>query len=293
MTKIAVIGSASMDLTVMAERRPNPGETIIGESFQVSPGGKGANQAVAAAKLGADVTMLGCVGDDTYGQQILTNFKKNGVATDFMKTIANCPSGIAHITLVEGDNSIIVIKGANDHVTPAYVEQSVSALAQADMVILQLEIPLETVAYVADFCEKMNKKLLLNPAPAAKLDQRIIEQATFITPNEHEFAVMFGVKNRSEVLQMYPNKLIITEGENGARYFDGKREVVVPAHKVEVVDTTGAGDTFNGAFAVAILEGKSVLDAIKFANLAAAISITRLGAQGGMPTRDEVERMMK
>lgn len=292
MTKIVVIGSASMDLTVTAERRPNPGETIIGDSFQVSPGGKGANQAVAAAKLGADVTMLGCVGDDLYGKQIVENLKQNGVTTEFIQTIPNCSSGIAHITVAEGDNSIIIVKGANDYVTPAYVEKSMSAVEQADMVIVQLEIPLETIAYIANFCEKMNKKLLLNPAPAAKLNQQIIKQATFITPNEHEFTTMFGDRERTEVLKEYPNKLIITEGENGARYFNGDAEEVVPAHKVEVVDTTGAGDTFNGAFAVAILEGKSVSEAIQFANLAAAISITKFGAQGGMPTRSEVERMM-
>ncbi|MCU9595266.1 ribokinase [Caldibacillus thermolactis] len=294
MVKIAVVGSINMDLVVTAERRPNAGETLFGKDFQTVPGGKGANQAVAAARLGAEVAMIGCVGQDVFGKEMIDNLKQNGVSIDHVEPVPHESSGTAHITIAEGDNSIICVEGANGKLTPSYVEKAASTLKAADMILIQQEIPEETVEYVAIFCKEYDKKLILNPAPARKVSDEVIAHATYITPNEHEFAILFGEENRSKMLAKYPNKLIITEGKNGVRYHNGETEVVVPSYKVdEPVDTTGAGDTFNGAFAVAIAEGKGIEEALQFANRAASLSVMKPGAQGGMPTRKEVEEMLK
>ncbi|MFS0891116.1 ribokinase [Peribacillus frigoritolerans] len=290
MIRIAVVGSSSMDLVVTSAKRPMAGETVLGESFITVPGGKGANQAVAAARLGAEVSMVGCVGDDVYGEIILDNLKKNHVNTKYVEPVTGSASGTAHITLSEGDNSIIVVKGANDFITPEYVGKAKKVIEESDIVLVQQEIPEETVEYLADLCNMLQKRLLLNPAPARKLSEAVIQQASFLTPNEHEFEILFDGKDRTEVLTEYPNKLFITEGKNGVRYFDGHEEKVVPSFEVEAVDTTGAGDTFNAAFAVAVAEGKSFDESLLFANRAASISVTKLGAQGGMPQRVEVER---
>lgn len=290
MIRIAVVGSSSMDLVVTSAKRPMAGETVLGESFITVPGGKGANQAVAAARLGAEVSMVGCVGDDVYGEIILNNLKKNHVNTKYVEPVTGSASGTAHITLSEGDNSIIVVKGANDFITPEYVEKAKKVIEESDIVLVQQEIPEETVEYLADLCNMLQKRLLLNPAPARKLSEAVIQQASFLTPNEHEFEILFNGRDRTEVLTEYPNKLFITEGKNGVRYFDGHEEKVVPSFEVEAVDTTGAGDTFNAAFAVAVAEGKSFDESLLFANRAASISVTKLGAQGGMPQRVEVER---
>ncbi|AIM15719.1 MULTISPECIES: ribokinase [Neobacillus] len=292
MAKITVIGSSSMDLVVTAQKRPNKGETILGESFKTVPGGKGANQAVAAARLGAKVHMVGCVGDDSFGKSVLDNFNKNGVLTTYVEPVTHCETGTAHITLAEGDNSIIVVKGANDHVTPKLVEKALGVIRDSDIVLIQQEIPEETVEYVGKICREYKVPLLLNPAPARYLKEEIIENATYITPNEHEATLLFQNEDLHTVLRRYPNKLFITEGKNGVRYYDGKEEVLVPSFQVEVVDTTGAGDTFNAAFAVALAEGQSIKDSIRFANRAASLSVTKFGAQGGMPTREEVERSL-
>ncbi|MBT2605944.1 ribokinase [Peribacillus frigoritolerans] len=290
MIRIAVVGSSSMDLVVTSAKRPMAGETVLGESFITVPGGKGANQAVAAARLGAEVSMVGCIGDDVYGEIILDNLKKNHVNTKYVEPVTGSASGTAHITLSEGDNSIIVVKGANDFITPEYVEKAKKVIEESDIVLVQQEIPEETVEYLADLCNMLQKRLLLNPAPARKLSEAVIQQASFLTPNEHEFEILFDGRDRTEVLTEYPNKLFITEGKNGVRYFDGHEEKVVPSFEVEAVDTTGAGDTFNAAFAVAVAEGKSFDESLLFANRAASISVTKLGAQGGMPQRVEVER---
>jgi ribokinase len=289
MVKMTIIGSSSMDLVVTASKRPNKGETILGESFKTVPGGKGANQAVAAARLGAEVYMVGCVGDDAFGEEIVKNFTANGVFTANVKPVTHSETGTAHITLAEGDNSIIVVKGANNFVTPEFVEKALDVIRESDIVLIQQEIPEETVEYVTEICITNNVPLLLNPAPARTISKNVIEKATYITPNEWEASVLFENKNIHEALKEYPNKLLVTEGKNGVRYHDGENEVLVPAYVVEAVDTTGAGDTFNAAFAVAIAEGKSIKGSIRFANRAASLSVTKFGAQGGMPTREEVE----
>ncbi|OAH52558.1 MULTISPECIES: ribokinase [Bacillaceae] len=283
MVKITVIGSSSMDLVVTATKRPNKGETILGESFKTVPGGKGANQAVAAARLGADVYMVGCIGTDAFGETILENFKNNRVHTDYVEAVTQMETGTAHITLANGDNSIIVVKGANNFVTPAFVDRAIHVIRQSNIVLIQQEIPEETVEYVSELCAINDVPLLLNPAPARPISKNVIEKATYITPNEIEAAALFtNIHN-------YPNKVFVTEGENGVRYFDGEKEVVVPSYLVEPVDSTGAGDTFNAAFAVALAEGKELKESLQFANRAASLSVTKFGAQGGMPTRVEVE----
>ncbi|MER2258004.1 MAG: ribokinase [Priestia megaterium] len=292
MAKVTVIGSSSMDLVVTSNIRPGAGETVLGESFKTVPGGKGANQAVAAARLGADVSMIGCVGEDHYGKAILENFKSNGVSVKNVKPVTDLDSGTAHIILAEGDNSIVVVKGANDYITPDYVEKAKEKIKDADIVLIQQEIPEETVEYVAQLCQELKVPLLLNPAPARPLKAEVIEQVSYITPNEHEAELLFEGKEKEEVLKQYPNKLFITEGKQGVRYFNGEKEVVVPSYQVETVDTTGAGDTFNAALAVALAEGMGFEKGIQFANRAASLSVTKFGAQGGMPTRKEVEESL-
>lgn len=286
---MTIIGSSSIDLVVTTSKRPNQGETIIGESFKTVPGGKGANQAVAAARLGAEAFMVGCVGEDNFGETIVNNFTANGVNTTYVERVTHSETGTAHITLAEGDNSIIVVKGANDYVTPDLVEKALNVISESDVVLIQQEIPEETVEYVAEICFANNVPLLLNPAPARPISKTVIEKATYLTPNESEAAILFEDKDIHEVLKEFPNKLLVTEGKNGVRYYDGINEIVIPAYSVEAVDTTGAGDTFNAAFAVAVAEGKSMEDSIRFANRAASLSVTKFGAQGGMPTREEVE----
>lgn len=278
-----------MDLVVTSNKRPSAGETVLGESFKTVPGGKGANQAVASARLGADVYMIGRVGDDAYGQDIMSNLQAQGVRTTYMKPVTEMESGTAHIILAEGDNSIVVVKGANNEVTPHYVKDALSSLEDIGIVLIQQEIPEETVEGVCAICSEKGIQVILNPAPARKVSQQILDQAAYITPNEHEAALMFDGLTIAEALRQYPNKLLITEGKNGVRYFDGSKEVLVPGYPVKAVDTTGAGDTFNGALAVALTEGKSLYDALAFANLAASISVTKFGAQGGMPAREELE----
>ncbi|WP_213531377.1 ribokinase [Paenibacillus sp. J45TS6] len=287
--KVTVIGSSSMDLVVTSSKRPGAGETVLGESFRTVPGGKGANQAVAAARLGAEVYMVGRVGEDTYGKAILDNFKQNQVMVSYVQPVAEMESGTAHIILAEGDNSIIVVKAANNEVTPAYIDQAAEVIRTSDIVLIQQEIPEETVDHVAAICKEAGVPLVLNPAPARKISQQLIEDAAYITPNEHEAQMMFEGEDTEDSLRKYPNKLIVTEGKKGVRYYDGEQEVVVPAFIVEAIDTTGAGDTFNAAFAAALAEGKSIKESISFANLAASISVTKFGAQGGMPFRHEVE----
>ncbi|MEK4567750.1 ribokinase [Bacillus sp. FSL K6-3458] len=289
MSQIVVVGSCSMDLVVTSSKRPNAGETVLGESFKTVPGGKGANQAVASARLGADVYMIGRVGDDAYGQDIMSNLQAQGVRTTYMKPVTEMESGTAHIILAEGDNSIVVVKGANNEVTPHYVKDALSSIEKIGIVLIQQEIPEETVEAVCTICSEKGIPVILNPAPARKVSQQILDQAAYITPNEHEAALMFDGLTIAEALRQYPNKLLITEGKSGVRYFDGSKEVLVPGYPVKAVDTTGAGDTFNGALAVALTEGKSLYDALAFANLAASISVTKFGAQGGMPAREELE----
>ncbi|PHF94313.1 ribokinase [Bacillus wiedmannii] len=293
MPNIAVVGSISMDLVAVSKKRPKAGETVIGEAFHTIPGGKGANQAVAAARLGANVAMVGAVGDDNYGAVVKKNLENERVFIDYVVPVTDTATGIAHIVLAEEDNSIVVVQGANALVNEPVVDRSKDLLIKADMVVLQLEIPLETVEYVLAICEEHNIPVMLNPAPAQVLSENILEKATYITPNEHECRIVLDdfTSPIEDLLAKYPNKLLMTEGSKGVRFHNGTEIVHVPSIAVDVVDTTGAGDTFNGALAVALSEGETLQKAIRFANIAGGLSVTRLGAQGGMPTRDRVREV--
>lgn len=292
MSRIAVIGSCNVDLTVEADRRPGAGETVMGRRLIISPGGKGANQAVAAARVGADVWMIGCVGDDANGQMMMDTLKKEGIHTDYVKVIPGVTTGTAHITLAEGDNSIIVVKGANDCVDEACIDEAWDVIKSCDMVLLQHEIPLETNAYVIRRAAEEGVSVMLNPAPFAEVPQELIEKTAYVTPNEHEAALMFPGKTKDEILRSAGCRVIMTVGKDGVAFGEGGKTVTVPGFTVPVVDTTGAGDTFNGAFAAAKSEGMSLREAVRFANAAAALSIGKIGAQGGMPRRSEVEEML-
>lgn len=283
-----------MDMTVQAERIPLKGETLKGENLQYIPGGKGANQAVAMAKLGADVVMFGCVGKDAAGESLCKNLKDMGVDTTYIKEIEGTPTGLAIITVGENDNTIVVVAGANNEVSIDYVRSIQDALLKCDIVLLQHEIPQETIEYVIGFCHENGIQIVLNPGPARPVKKEILEKVTYLTPNEHETVILFG-KERTfeELMKQYPEKLIITQGSRGvSTCLESGEMLLVPARKANVVDTTGAGDTLNGAFTVAITEGKSIKDALEFANTAASLSTEKFGAQGGMPTYDEVKRAM-
>ncbi len=292
MGHISVIGSCNMDITVEADRRPGAGETVMGNRLIVSPGGKGANQAVAAARLGYEVYMVGCVGDDAYGKMMLDALAKSGVKTDYVETLENVTTGTAHITLAEGDNSIIVIKGANDLVSREIIDKDWDVISKSSLVMLQHEIPMDTIGYIIDRCYEAGVPVMLNPAPYMDIPQEWIDKVTYLTPNEHEAALMFDGMDRDEILKSQAGKVIMTAGGDGVLYGENDEVVHVEGFTVPVVDTTGAGDTFNGAFAVGRCEGMGVKEAIRFANAAAALSIGKIGAQGGMPWRDEVEDML-
>ena len=290
--KLAVVGSINTDMTVTAERIPLKGETLLGDSISYIPGGKGANQAVAMAKLGAEVEMFGCVGDDSNGQKMIENMKNVGIKTEHIKVLEGVPTGIAMITVGENDNTIIVVPGANGKVDKDYVDGIKDVLQTYDMVVLQHEIPLDTVHYIVEFCAEKNIPVVLNPAPAAKVPMEIIEKVTYLTPNEHEAVLIFGDEmTTEELLKKYPEKLLITQGSRGVSTCLKSGEILtVPARPAKVVDTTGAGDTLNGAFSVQIANGANIKDALTFANTAASLSTEKFGAQSGMPTVQEVEK---
>ncbi|WP_107923973.1 ribokinase [Lysinibacillus parviboronicapiens] len=287
---ITVIGSLNMDLAVKMDVFPKQGETVLGEQFQTIPGGKGANQAVAAARLGSQVNMIGCVGTDSFGDTLRNVLQQEHIHTDTITT-ASVPTGIANILLYNDDNRIIVVPGANYELSPVHIEAAKEVIQQSQMVIMQLEIPKETTDYALKLCKEANVPVLFNPAPAANFDMRWMEEITYMTPNESECLLLFG-DDFDEVLKRYPNKLIITLGSDGARFFDGEYPIHIPGYMTKVVDTTGAGDTFNGALAHALVEGQSLDEAVYFANIAASLSIEKFGAQGGMPTLGAVYARM-
>ncbi len=284
-----------MDQTVVADRIPKKGETLRGTGLQYIPGGKGANQAVAMARLGAEVTMFGCVGDDENGNALIKNMQENGVDTRGIRVVSGTPTGLAIITVGESDNTIIVVAGANGCVDKEYVDSVKEKLLGFDMVVLQHEIPLETVYYVIDICAAEGIPVVLNPAPAAKVPWEVVEKVAYLTPNEHEARLIFGEeKTEEELLRQYPEKLLITKGSRGVSTCLKSGEILnVPSRKSDVVDTTGAGDTLNGAFAVRIAMGDPIKEALVFANTAAGLSTEKMGAQGGMPTREEVEKAIE
>lgn len=293
--KLGVVGSINMDMIVTTERIPSKGETIKGNDISYIPGGKGANQAVAAARLGAEVEMFGCVGNDDAGKVLIKNLANQGIQTRNIRVIDSITTGIAIINVAENDNSIIVVAGANNCVDKAYVDSISKDLLTCDMVLLQHEIPQETVEYVIWLCHENKIKVVLNPAPARPVRKEIIDMIDYLTPNEHEAVIIFGTEiSTNDLLKQYPEKLIITQGEKGVSVGLTSGEVLlVPARKAKVIDTTGAGDTLNGAFTVAISDNRNITDALRFANVAASLSTEKFGAQGGMPSHEEVLKEME
>lgn len=289
MKRILVIGSVSTDFVVTTDHKPNQGETVFGKNFEISFGGKGANQAVAASRLGADVGMIGLVGDDIFGKEIIENLNKNRVNTENVEPVPHEVSGSAHIILYEKDNSIIVVPGANNQLDKTKIENLRDNIKQYDLVIIQNEIPQLTNEKIIQICWEEKIPTIYNPAPARKLAKEWIEKVTYLTPNEHEFTILFPDKKLSEALREYPNQLVITLGSKGSVFFNGEKEIHIPAYKVEPIDTTGAGDTFNGAMAVGLINGMTLEDSLKLANLSAAYSVQKFGAQGGMPTLNQLK----
>lgn len=298
--KVTIIGSANIDLVTQIDRFPGPGETILGNDFHQFLGGKGANQAVAASRLGANVTFIGSVGYDTFGNQIVDNLRKEKVNVDHIITIPDISSGIANIQVAEKDNIITVIPGANSKLTKEYIHSLLEVILASDIVVLQLEIPLETVGVAIEYAYEGNIPVILNPAPAVSLPNELLRKVTYITPNESEIAILTSNKGQDfevlfkEMFALGTKHIVMTHGKDGVIYGDSQRHLqYFPSFNVEVMDTTGAGDTFNAAFAVSIARGKSAEEAIVYGNAAAALSITKLGAQTGMPTEEEVSQFLK
>ncbi|MEN2767826.1 ribokinase [Ornithinibacillus xuwenensis] len=286
---VTVVGSINMDLTVSTKKIPEKGETILGEEFATYPGGKGANQAVAAARLGAKVNMIGSLGNDEFGSSLLTTLNDEGINTEGVTLVNDVATGIATILVSDNDNRIIVAPGANKKVSPVVVEKYKHLIIQSDIVLLQLEIPMETVIFTVKLCKEHQIPVIVNPAPYQSLSQELIENVSFLTPNELEVEEM----QQDTLLDSLKDKLIITKGEKGVGYYQEDKEQFVPGFAVEVQDTTGAGDTFNGALAVQLGSGETIEEAIRFANASAALSVMKFGAQGGMPTRQQVMEFMQ
>ncbi|GAB3790529.1 ribokinase [Dyella agri] len=295
MSRIVVVGSINMDLVTLAPRFPGPGETLLGSRFFTTPGGKGANQAVAAARLSAAVTMIGALGRDAFGDQLHAGLAKEGIALDHVARLDDVGSGSASITVAEGENQIIVVPAANARVTPAQVEAARAAIARADAVLVQLEIPLDTVEATLRLGRRENVPVILNPAPAEKLPTEWLRLASYLTPNQHELATALGAEAQTdfrELMRRAPCPVVLTRGGEGAWYRDDAHPEPVQqaGFKVDAIDTTGAGDTFNGALAVFLHEGLPA--AVRKACAAAALSVTKLGAQGGMPSMHAVEAVL-
>jgi ribokinase len=301
---VLVVGSLNMDLVVRMPQIPHPGETLLGGVFKTFPGGKGANQAVAAARLGAKVTMIGCVGSDGFGRDMLEMLAAEGIDNTHIRVHPDLATGVALIQVDDqGRNSIAVASGANFDLTGEDVENAIRSVDDFDAVVMPLEIPIEAVRAAARMASGQGAKVLLNPAPAQILDPALLELVDVLLPNEYEAALMTGLpplksdadtRNAAEkLLALGPKSVIITLGSQGAKLFGKNMESNITAFPVDVVDTTAAGDCFVGALAVALCEGKPLASAAEFAGAAAAISVTRNGAQPSLPHREEVMEFMK
>ena len=300
--KIFVIGSSNTDMVVKTNRIPRPGETIIGGTFMMNPGGKGANQAVAASKLGGNVTFVARLGSDVFGDESMSNYREAGINTGYIFRDENHPSGVALICVDDNaENSIVVSPGSNAELSIKDIETVRKELESADYLLMQLEIPMETVEYAAGLASKAGVKVILNPAPAAQLSAGLLKNIYLITPNETEAELLTGIAiNNPEDAKLAADKLInmgvenviITLGASGALIRDANGFSSQEARKVNAVDTTAAGDVFNGALCVALTEDMDIREAVRFATVAASISVTRMGAQSSVPAREEVDTLL-
>ena len=296
---ITVIGSSNTDMVVMTSHFPAPGETILGGEFLMNAGGKGANQAVAAARSGGRVSFIGKVGSDIFGENAIENIKNEGIDVSGISTDPDAASGVAQIIVDKnGENSIVVAPGANLNLTRDDIDDAETQISRADILLMQLEIPVDTIIYAAKKAHSLGKKVILNPAPATELPDELFEYLYMITPNESETELLTGIKvtdqsSAAKAAQVLKTRgvenVIITMGSQGAFVFTDEVEQIVPAFEVQAVDTTAAGDCFNGALAVGLGRGMDMIESVRYANRAASIAVTRAGAQVSMPYREEVE----
>ena len=301
---VGVLGSIHMDYVVTLDRMPRLGETVIGRGFKMTPGGKGANQAVAAARLGADVYMIGMVGNDVIGDELIKNFERNRVNVDYVKR-AETHSGVALIFVdSEGNNVIAVAPGADYHLSKEDVDEALEDLRdRIGVLLLQLEIPVEVVEYAIRRFSEEGIRIILNPAPYHELSREALSRVFVATPNEIELELMSGVRiasdedlmraGRKAIEDLGIGNLVVTLGERGAMIIARDRHELIPAFRVKPVDTTGAGDAFNGALAVALVRGEALESAARYANAVAALSTLKLGAQEALPTSKEVEKFLE
>lgn len=298
MKNICVIGSLNMDLVVNVDTMPKPGQTIIGSNFKEVPGGKGANQAVAMTRLNGNVSMIGKVGEDGFGQTLINSLKNDKVDTTYIQT-AKGATGVALITVDKNaQNSIVVSPGANFEVKEDDIDNNIEAIKNSDIVVLQLETPLNTIKYALNKAKELNKYTILNPAPAVKLDDEIIKNVDLLTPNETELEIISGVSIETEediqkaaqiMIEKGVKELIVTLGSKGSLYINKEKSMFKKAYKVEAVDTTAAGDSYTGALAVALSQDKNIEDAMDFASKVGALSVLKEGAQSSLPTLEDVK----
>lgn len=295
---LCVLGSINVDHVIRVPYFPKAGETLTGHSYQIAYGGKGANQAVAAARLGANVKFIGTIGDDAIGQTMKSAFEKDAIDTSMITTIPSQSTGLAMIQVSdEGENSIVISAGANADLTAERVQIYQNEIKQADMLLMQLESPLQAVELAAKFAKSAGTKVVLNPAPAQMLSDELLACIDMITPNETEAEILTGVKvldeqSAAQAATVFHQKgiqtVLITLGSKGVYFSEqGKQGEIIAGFRVKAVDTTAAGDTFNGGLVTALLDGKSMAESIRFAHAAAAVSVTRMGAQTAIPTRQE------
>lgn len=302
MNKLVVLGSVNADHVLQVPRFPRPGETLHGNRYQVIPGGKGANQAVAAARLQADIGFIACVGDDAFGRDIRDHFAQDGMNIEHVRIEQDCPTGIAMIQVSdEGENTICISAEANDHLTTEVVNQSRQAIEQADYLLMQLETPMEGVIAAAAMAKQAHTQVILNPAPAKALPAQLLANIDIITPNETEAEVLTGIavideasaaKAAQALHDQGIHTVMITLGAKGVWVSEQGHGRIIAGFRVKATDTTAAGDTFNGAFVTGLLEKMPLESAIKFAHAAAAISVTRFGAQTSIPHRQEVDEFV-
>ncbi|MBE7174625.1 MAG: ribokinase [Williamsia sp.] len=296
--QILVIGSSNTDMVVKTDKLPGPGETVLGGTFLMNPGGKGANQAVAAARLGGQVTFVAKVGNDLFGQQAIAGFQQEGISVEHVFTDDDHPSGVALINVdAAGENCITVAPGANAHLQPAETETALQAMQASTLVLLQLEIPLPTVEYAVQQAARQGLQVILNPAPAQPLPDALFPNLFLITPNETEAELLTGIPVKDlltaeqaaqKLHDMGVANVVVTLGSKGAFLYTAQQKQLITTASVRAVDSTAAGDCFNGALAVALAEDQPLAEAVAFACRAASISVTRMGAQASMPTRNEV-----
>ncbi len=296
--KIVVVGSCNTDMVIKADRLPVPGETILGGTFFMNPGGKGANQAVAAARMGGNVTLISKTGNDVFGKQSVMLYAAENIKTDYIYSDPKHPSGVALITVdSQGENCIVVASGANAYLNPSDIDKASAEIESSDLVLMQLEIPIDTVEYVAEMATKKGIKVILNPAPARALSNSLLKNLYIIIPNKSEAEILSGIKvsdieAAKQAADIISAKgvdiVVITLGSQGALIKENNEYHFVEALKVDAVDTTAAGDTFCGSVCVGLAEGKSILDSVKMAARASALTVTRMGAQASIPFRSEL-----